>query len=326
LFVVAAVLLVQTGQASSPQPFPIPGKYYAILRPDDENMQLSLGDKTGGKVACQTTWGEGENLWKFEKVGENFRLFNKKFEKDKLTAFKKQRTFGTFDGVDYDDQLWKVTPLGGRKVNIENAYRKTKLQLSSGPGECGMSKKNEPSNKSNVWLLDDQTYNPSIVIPEGAKITVQVEPNKTESVPKCENPQKLSTKKVSCTASSKWGSKYGCKAAFDGISTCSNRNNGWYSKSGKTVVGQWIEATFDKKIIITSVKIMNTYKPAKGIEISFDGNYPLNGDLGNGCTTWKEISLAHPVETKTLKLTVNSVDAKKNLKYAGVKEIQVFGC
>ena len=175
LFAVAAVLLVQTGQASSPQP--IPGKYYAILSTDNDNLQLSLGDKTGWKVACQTTWGDGK-----EKVGENFRLFNKKFEKDKLTAFKKQRTFGTFDGVDYDDQLWKVTPLGGRKVNIENAYRKTKLQLSSGPGECGMSKKNEPSNKSNVWLLDDQTYNPSIVIPEGAKITVQVEPNKVTIV------------------------------------------------------------------------------------------------------------------------------------------------
>ena len=163
LVLAAAAVLSVLFQAGHAQPFPRPGKYYAIVSSTDDVDELSLGDVgVDGMVACHTTWGNGENLWRFVKEGENYRLFNNKFEKDKLTAFKQER-LGTFAGDKLKDQLWKVTPLGGLKVSIKNADGSTTLQISNKTGECELSKENETNNMYNVWYLDDQTYNPPIV-------------------------------------------------------------------------------------------------------------------------------------------------------------------
>ena len=91
LLAVAAVLLVQTGQASSSpseQQFPVSGEYYAVISDtygnDGHNLNLELSGPN-------TT-----NEWKFVKEGNSFQLsncknpkvkFQQEIEKKKITLF-----------------------------------------------------------------------------------------------------------------------------------------------------------------------------------------------------------------------------------------------
>lgn len=52
-----------------------------------------------------------DQLWKFEKVGEYYRIYNKQFPRRKLAKYGKANyKIEAYRGRNYEDQLWKLVP------------------------------------------------------------------------------------------------------------------------------------------------------------------------------------------------------------------------
>lgn len=78
-----------------------------------------------------------DQLWKFVKEGNYYRIYNHSYSNAKLTKFgKKNHDLGTYEGWNYDDQLWKLTPRFQAELK-----RTTKWQLDNLQGSYPVSNK-----------------------------------------------------------------------------------------------------------------------------------------------------------------------------------------
>ena len=143
---------------------------------------------------------------------------------------------------------------------------------------------------------------------------------------------KIAPAEVTCTASSQFSRKFGCKKAFDGHLAIGKQRNSWAS-AGEGV-GAWIEARFvDKERqpvvkVIHQLKLLQRHFPGeanKKVEIQFGEGGPRQVATlpARGDKHWNIIKLSSGVVADRVRVTVREVYGTVN---NGFKEIVMFGC
>ena len=148
----------------------------------------------------------------------------------------------------------------------------------------------------------------------------------------CSEVTKIAPAEVTCTASSQFSRKFGCKKAFDGHLSIGKQRNSWAS-AGEGV-GAWIEARFvDKERqpvvkVIHQLKLLQRHFPGeanKKVEIQFGEGGPRQVATlpARGDKHWNIIKLSSGVVADRVRVTVREVYGTVN---NGFKEIVMFGC
>ena len=148
----------------------------------------------------------------------------------------------------------------------------------------------------------------------------------------CSEVTKIAPAEVTCTASSQFSRKFGCKKAFDGHLAIGKQRNSWAS-AGEGV-GAWIEARFvDKERqpvvkVIHQLKLLQRHFPGeanKKVEIQFGEGGPRQVATlpARGDKHWNIIKLSSGVVADRVRVTVREVYGTVN---NGFKEIVMFGC
>ena len=97
--------------------------------------------------------------------------------------------------------------------------------------------------------------------------------------------------------------------------------------------GEWVEFQADMKQNVTSVTIMGGFCKSedlywmnsrpKDITITFDDGSKTTSTLSDEPFAWHTITLAKPVQTKTIRITIDSVYAGSNYTDTSISEITV---
>merc|ERR1739845_168127 len=97
---------------------------YELVNRRFPSLKLGVGKRynsdTRTLIASRSGYPHTHQLWRFEKVGSYYRIYNAENIKDRITTFslKKGRDVRAYDGskgkptVDYRDQLWELIKVG----------------------------------------------------------------------------------------------------------------------------------------------------------------------------------------------------------------------